>query len=712
MEYYKTFNSKDAQDMGLEQVIDIIRQDGELKKNTQLYRDLSAQGNEKAAKAVKESTPQVAVSFRMAGGKGKDNCGECLYQVLVDFDAKSPEERLPAHELERVKTFLCTSYHARAGYESISGLGYHIVVPFVLPEGIGIDMAADAKRAEDIYTRVYMYIVRLYSFWTGHDMDRECKNVNRMMGLSHDPIAVYRPDATPIRPTREELGIDKDGRLVKMKTPRHAVDQKGNAVGVHLGDHMERAMKMMEDADITFTPGNRHNYIMRLSFVLNRMGVDEVAQALDDNWLGQMDGRPSDVLHNCYKTAADEFGVWMPKRSNTAIKTEAVAAFLKTRKLQYDVLTQKTRQQADDGRWHEMKERDENNLFMACCAVTGVNVTEKLFHTVLNSSIVPEVNPLRDYLTSLPAWTPDMPDYIGQAARMVHMTTDQENALWCTCFPKWFVAMVAGWTDDQVVNHQVIVLVGRQGIYKSTWINRLLPPVLQTYSTDYIDIDRLDKDEELRAAEYGLINIDELDKLTDRQLNKLKQMITTTNVDVRAPFGRHKEKRMRVATYAASGNKQEFLTDQTGNRRWLPFHVAAIDSPYTHTLPYDGMYAQARYLLENGFNYWFDEADIHALELHVDEFMIPTNEEQLIPIYFSPARLEDGGSVFLTLAEISAKIVAYGNLKKTPEPRRLGAIMTKLGFEKERIGHDRRTGYYVQEHTLAEIERMRHPEIF
>ncbi len=496
MEYYKTFNSKDAQDMGLEQVIDIIRQDGELKKNTQLYRDLSAQGNEKAAKAVKESTPQVAVSFRMAGGKGKDNCGECLYQVLVDFDAKSPEERLPAHELERVKTFLRTSYHARAGYESISGLGYHIVVPFVLPEGIGIDMAADAKRAEDIYTRVYMYIVRLYSFWTGHDMDRECKNVNRMMGLSHDPIAVYRPDATPIRPTREELGIDKDGRLVKMKTPRHAVDQKGNAVGVHLGDHMERAMKMMEDADITFTPGNRHNYIMRLSFVLNRMGVneDEAAQALDDNWLGQMDGRPSDVLHNCYKTAADEFGVWMPKRSNTAIKTEAVAAFLKTRKLQYDVLTQKTRQQADDGWWHEMKERDENNLF--------------------------------------------------------------------------------------------------------------------------------------------------------------------------------------------------------------------------NTLPYDGMYAQARYLLENGFNYWFDETDIHALELHVDEFMIPTNEEQLIPIYFSPARLEDGGSVFLTLAEISAKIVAYGNLKKTPEPRRLGAIMTKLGFEKERIGHDRRTGYYVQEHTLAEIERMRHPEIF
>ena len=714
MQQFKNFTSKESQDVTLEQVTDMIRQDEELKKNTQLYRDLMAQGNEKAAKAVKESTPQVAVSFRMVGGKSKDCCRECLYQVLIDFDAKTPKERLPADELERVKTILRTSYHARLGYESISGLGYHIVVPFMLPEGIDIDMTADAKRAEDIYTRVYQHIVRLYSLWCGHAMDRECKNTNRMTGLSHDPQAVYRPDATPIRLTREELGIDKDGRLIKMKTPRHAVDQKGNPVGVHLGDHLERAIRMVEESDMAFAPGNRHNFVMRVSFILNRMGVDEdeAAQALDDAYLGQMDGRPSNVLHNCYKTARDEFGVWMPQRSGNALKTEVIAKFLKTKTLQYDVLTQKTRQMTDNGQWHELKERDENDLYMACCAESGVNLTEKLFHTVMNSSVVPEVNPLRDYVMALPAWTPDMPDYIGQVAQMVHMATDDENRLWRVCFPKWFVAMVAGWMDDQTVNHQVIVLVGRQGIYKSTWINRLLPPELQAYSTDHVDIDRLDKDEELRAAEYGLVNIDELDKLTDRQLNKLKSMITTQHVDVRAPFGRHKEKRVRVATYAASGNKEEFLTDQTGNRRWLPFHVVTIDSPYTHQMPHAGMYAQARYLLEQGFNYWFDEADIHALEQHVDTFMILTSEEELIPIYYSPARLEDAGSVFLTLAEISAKISTYGNLKKNPDPRRLGAIMTKLGFKKERKGHNSTRGYYVHEHSQAEIDRQRHPEVF
>ena len=503
MELFKTFNSKEAQDVSPEQVIDIILHDGELERSTRLYRDLMAQGHEKAAKDVKESTPQVAVSFRMVGGKGKDSCRECHHQVLIDFDAKAPDERLPADELERVKTLMRTSYHARLGYESISGLGYHIVVPFLLPEGITIDMADDAKRAEQIYSRAYSRIANQYAVWCGHQMDKECKNVNRMAGLSHDPLAVYRPDARPIILTREELGIDEDGQLIKMKTPLHAVDKQGNPVIVPLGDHLERAVKMLEEEGIYFVKGNRHNFVMRVSFILNRRGVnvEEAAKALDDQYLGQMDGRPSDVLRSCYKTASDEFGMWMPQRSLTAVKTEIIASFLKGKKLQYDVLTQKTRQQTDDGQWHELKERDENDLYMACCAESSTNLTEKLFHTVLNSSVVPEVNPLRDYVLSRAAWVPDMPDYIGQAAAMVHMATPEEDELWRLCFPKWFVAMVAGWTDDTIVNHQVIVLVGRQGIYKSTWINRLLPPQLAAYTTDNVDIERLDKDEQLRAAE-------------------------------------------------------------------------------------------------------------------------------------------------------------------------------------------------------------------
>ena len=129
-------------------------------------------------------------------------------------------------------------------------------------------------------------------------------------------------------------------------------------------------------------------------------------------------------------------------------------------------------------------------------------------------------------------------------------------------------------------------------------------------------------------------------------------------------------------------------------------------------MPYDGMFAQALHLLQNGYNYWFDLADIQSLETHVETFMVPQSEEEIIPTYFSPVKMEDVGSTFLTLAEISAKVVTYGNLKKNPDPRRLGAIMTKLGFEKTRMGHNKRCGYYVREHTQPELEQMRHPEVF
>ncbi len=712
MELFKDYYTREALVITHEQVFNIILTDKGLESSTKLHRELLTNGQSAAADKVKESTPQVAVSFHMEGGKDKNSCRECQYEVLVDFDAKKPEERLPKEELERVFTVLRTSNHTKLGYESISGLGYHVIVPFRLPDGVTIDLASDRQRGEEIFKRVHRYINNIYSVWCGHEMDKQCANINRMSGLSHDPLAVYHPDAYPFCPTREELGIDAEGHLVKMHTPTQALGKSGNRISVPLGNSLERAAKMVEDSGEYFVTGNHHNFVMRVSFILNRMGVDEeeAAQALDDAYRGEMKDIPSKTLHSCYKTAADEFGVWMPKRSKVEVKTEVIAKFLRSQTLQYDVLTQKTQRMQDDGKWKELSEREENDLYMECCAQTDLNLTTQLFRTVLNSNVVPEVNPLMDYVVSLPKWTPNKPDFIDEVASMVHMASEAENQLWHQCFKKWMVAMVAGWEDENVVNHQVIVFIGKQGIYKSTWLNRLLPPQLAAYTTDHIDLDRLDKDERLRAAEYGLINIDELDKLTDRQLNKIKAMITSTHVDERASYGRHKEKRVRIASYVASGNKEEFLTDQTGNRRWLPFHVVSIDSPFSIIMPYEGMYSQALHLLHEGFNYWFDLNDIQRLKSHVDDFMVPVSEEQLIQVYFSPIKADQPGAQFLTLAEIGAKLTLCGNLRKEPEPRRLGAIMTKLGYEKATKGHNKMRGYIVYEHTQREVDKMHDPK--
>lgn len=116
------------------------------------------------------------------------------------------------------------------------------------------------------------------------------------------------------------------------------------------------------------------------------------------------------------------------------------------------------------------------------------------------------------------------------------------------------------------------------------------------------------------------------------------------------------------------------------------------------------------YLLQHGFNYWFDLADIEQLKSHVEQFMAPATEEQLIKVYFSPAQEDEPEARFLTVAEISAKLILYGVLRKDIDNRRLGAIMTKLNYVPSRSGRNGTRGYIVREHTPGEIEQLRNPK--
>ena len=265
----------------------------------------------------------------------------------------------------------------------------------------------------------------------------------------------------------------------------------------------------------------------------------------------------------------------------------------------------------------------------------------------------------------------------------VVVNNNPAERLWRVCFKKWFVAMVASWMNDEVVNHTVLVLVGRQGIYKTTWLDHLIPPALRLYSSKLPLSGQISKDDRLRLCENGMLNIDELDAICGREMNIMKSLLTSTDINERAAYGRLKERKVRLASFCASTNKREFLTDITGNRRWLPFEVESIQNPFYTTLPYEMMYAQAVYLVQNDFNYWFDMDEIEVMEQHNEEFRAQENEEQLLPILFDiPA---EGKGEFMTTAEISERLVTYGNIKKPMKTRQLGMLMAKKGFQKKQV---------------------------
>ena len=365
--------------------------------------------------------------------------------------------------------------------------------------------------------------------------------------------------------------------------------------------------------------------------------------------------------------------------------------------------------------WRELTKHDINSIVCHAAQEYDANITSREVMTALQSDLIPDVHPLREYIQSLRPYTPEQPDWIDMVAQQVtvspsplsnsledaasgyslefrgegnnttpsyttlHHTTPSADRLWRICFKKWFVAMVASWMKDEVVNHQVLVLIGRQGIYKTTWLEHLLPPHLRAYACKLANSNDLNKDERLRIAEFGLISLDEIDSMNNRELNQLKSVITASDVNERAAYAYTKERRVRLASFCASGNRRDFLTDITGNRRWLPFEVESIQNPFFTTLPYELMYAQAWALAQDPrFSYWFELEEIELLEQHNQHFRDESNEEQLLPILFDiPA---EGKGEFLTTAQISERLVTYGNIKKPMALSRLGVLMSSLGY--------------------------------
>ena len=367
--------------------------------------------------------------------------------------------------------------------------------------------------------------------------------------------------------------------------------------------------------------------------------------------------------------------------------------------------------------WREMTKHDINSIVCHCAQEYDANITSREVMTALQSDLIPDVHPLREYVLSCGEWTEEQPDWIDWVAQQVTVKPLGDEAkgdkargegLWRGCFKKWFVAMVASWMNDEVVNHQVLVLIGKQGIFKTTWLEHLIPPHLRAYTCKLANSNDLNKDERLRIAEFGLISLDEIDSMNNRELNQLKSVITATDVNERAAYAYTKERRIRLASFCASGNRRDFLTDITGNRRWLPFEVESIQNPFYTILPYERMYAQAWALAQDPlFSYWFDLDEIEVLEQHNRHFRDESNEEQLLPILFDvPA---EGKGEFMTTAQISERLVTYGNIKKPMALSRLGMVLGAAGYQSTRpkIGGRLIRGWLVYQRDTDEIASLK-----
>lgn len=242
------------------------------------------------------------------------------------------------------------------------------------------------------------------------------------------------------------------------------------------------------------------------------------------------------------------------------------------------------------------------------------------------------------------------------------------------------MAVVANAMDDfQCRNHTCLVLTGDQGKYKTTFLDMLCPQSLKSYLFTG-KIDPQGKDVQTLIAEYLFINIDDqLKALNKRDENELKNLITTPRVKYRRPYDVYIEEYPHLASFMASVNGNDFLTDPTGSRRFLPFEVLNIDLEAAKRVDMDKVYAEAVWHWKSGFRYWFDESEIAQLHHENQAFHIQTAEyEMLLKGFEKP---QDDEMSFMTTSEILAYLRNYTNLNL--QEKRMGEALRKAGFERK-----------------------------
>ena len=390
---------------------------------------------------------------------------------------------------------------------------------------------------------------------------------------------------------------------------------------------------------------------------------------------------------------------------------EEIQAFLDGRvMLRYNVVTRRTEchQLTDFGDeipeqvlWEPISDRVVNTLWRELSAQKTTRIQD--VWRVIESDYVPEYDPFKFYLSRLPPWNDSHPDYIMELSLSVNVKGDSdEQILFYEYLRKWLVAMVAGWVDDTVVNNVMLVLIGEQGSYKTTWFNYLLPPDLKTYFYTKTNANRMTKDDLLTLSQYGLICCEELDTMRPAELNQLKAAMTMPAVDERAAYARYHEHRKHIASFCGTGNNVQFLSDSTGNRRWLPFEIESIESPRSSPFNYEGIYSQAYALYRQGFQYWFSPDDIRHLARHNEAFETEHSELQLINLHFrKPVGNEPRELVSATMA----LQVIGGNIAQKLSKEKIGQAFTQLGFEYRRTATMR--GYIAVHRTGAEMEAYR-----
>ena len=324
----------------------------------------------------------------------------------------------------------------------------------------------------------------------------------------------------------------------------------------------------------------------------------------------------------------------------------------------------------------------------------GIVTSSDNLYSIIESSFSPRINPIQEYFKGLPMIDIGDDNSCGGCNGSIVPSSFSLKAIpdlascvavrnsdkWLPYLTKWLVAVVDNAMDDRECrNHTCLVLTGEQGKFKTTFLDLLCPPALHGYSYTG-KIYPQEKDTLTYIGQNLIVNIDDqLKALNKRDENELKNLITCPMIKYRMPYDKYVEEHPHLASFVASVNGNDFLTDPMGSRRFLPFEVLSIDIEKAKRISMDNVYAEAKALLKSGFRYWFDDEEIAELYRESEDFQVQTAEMELLLRCFEKPT-EDENYSLMTTTEILTYLGIY-----THQPlvaKRMGEALKKAGYIK------------------------------
>ena len=641
---------------------------GKYKHAIVYLRKSLSEKKEEAYNKAKKSLTAFTPSGKFIGGRKLEFLTEYSKFIILDIDKLNPAD------LQKSKSIAAQSEFTFACFISPSGNGLKILVKIDTPK----------TEHKETFLKVQAHYENILKL----EIDKSGKDVTRLCFYSWDENLYLNENASTFVTSSEVamplIEIQSEHKTIK---PEPLLDY----------DAIYNQCVNFTEKKVQFANGSRNVFIYQLACNLNRKGV-ALQQALgyiltdfgyDENEVTQAVNSAYGNIHEFGKNEKFEQSNKTKKAANFSItdttddddedkprptQIDRLELFLSSKYVfRHNIVSGKLEfQYFGKKKWNVMNDFIENSMLRECLK-GRIKTNLSSLRNLLYSDFCPLFNPFDDYFYNLPTYD-EKTDYITELANTI-TTTKQD--LWQQCFKKWLVAMVGCVLDDKVINHTVIVFSGKQGLGKTTWVEKLVPKQLKEYLFSGT-INPNNKDTLVQLAECMLINLDELENLNRSEIGSLKEIITKTQIRMRKAYGHNNETMPRRASFAGSVNTAQFLNDSTGSRRFLCFELEGIK--YQHDVDINMAFSQALFLFKSGFRFWFDQEEIKSITENNEQYQLHSPEEELLLTWFSPCE-RNKANIFLNASQIAAKLAEKAKINITDGTiNKLGKALKKHNF--------------------------------